>query len=155
MQIFIECAQQTKEPNPSISLEPVIFNTFLYAEYVCMARLSENDEHVQNPALRHYTIPLCQTLRSIKSRLTLHSCCVIRFTLDSRPKTSLQQVHKVKASSTTLFPCSFFFFYWSLFHPFFSDIQFKGRKWSCSRQRQLIPILWREAFSSNRADWPI
>lgn len=67
----------------------------------------ESDEHVQNPALRHYTIPLCQTLRSIKSRLTLHSCCVIRFTLDSRPKTSLQQVQKVQASSTTHLLISF------------------------------------------------
>lgn len=74
-----------------------------------MARLSESDKHVQNPVLHHYTIPLCRTLRSIKSRSTLCSCWVIRFALDSRPKTSLQQVQKLQASSTTLFTCSFFF----------------------------------------------
>lgn len=85
-----------------------------------------------NPALHHRTIQLCKTRRSIKCRSTLRSCWVIRFTPDSRPKTSLQQVKKLQASSATLF--TFWFFYWSLFHPFCSAIHFKGRKCSCSRQ---------------------
>lgn len=101
-----------KEAKPFSFLRVCHFQHRLYAEYesanCCTARLSESDKHVQNPVLRHYTIPLCQTLRSIKSRSTLRSCWVIRFTLDRRPKTSLQQVQKLQASSTTLFTCSFF-----------------------------------------------
>ncbi len=71
----------------------------------------------------------------------------IRVTPDSRPKTSLQRVQKPQASSSTLF--TRWCFYWSRFHPFCSAIQFKGRKFSCSSQRQLIPTLWSEASSSN------